>query len=305
MNSGFLLIDKPEGPTSHDIVAELRKILHIRRIGHAGTLDPFASGLLILGIGKATRLLEYLKQKDKTYDFELILGSTSDTDDRTGIIKPYEEALSPGQLNFKCIQDVLKGFIGEIRQVPPPFSAIKYKGKRLYQYAREGEKIEVQPRTVVIHYISLISYCYPLVRLEARVSAGTYIRSLARDLGQRLGAGAYVRSLRRTKIGSLDVRNAVSLEKIKEGREEMNRGWLSIEEALKDWERYTVSEEASKRLLQGNAIPETDAMPQNTTKTDRPFLILDGDGRPICVAIFKNQGKEGERVIIQPRKILI
>lgn len=301
MKTGFLLIDKPEGPTSHDIVDQLRKILDLRRIGHAGTLDPFASGLLLVGIGKATRLLEYLGKEDKTYSFELILGSTTDTYDRTGTIQPYADSLSPGRVEATSIQNILKEFIGEGKQTPPPFSAIKYKGKRLYQYAREGKKIDVQPRNVVIHSFKLLSYDYPRVLLEARVSKGTYIRSLGHDMGKRLGTGAYVQNLRRTAIGSLDVRDAVSIENIIE-KDGMSKGWLLIGEALKDWARYTVSGEGAKRLLQGNAIPETDVTPQDAPRSDRPFLIQDGVGRVLCAAVFQNLGN---RSLIQPRKILI
>jgi len=301
MNPGFLLIDKPEGPTSHDIVDQLRRLLDFRRIGHAGTLDPFASGLLILGIGHAARLLEYIGKEDKTYSFELILGSTSDTYDRTGKIQPYTDSLSPVQLDVARIQNILKEFIGESKQTPPPFSAVKYKGKKLYEYARNQIKIDVQPRNIVIHSFKLLSYDYPRVLLEARVSKGTYIRSLGHDMGKRLGTGAYVQTLRRTAIGSLDVRDAVSLEKIIE-KDERGKGWLSIEEALKDWARYIVSEEGARRLLQGNAILETDATSPNAPKSDSPFLIQDGGGRVLCVAVFQNRG---DRSLIQPQKVLI
>jgi tRNA pseudouridine55 synthase len=305
MNPGFLLIDKPEGPTSHDIVDQLRRILDLRRIGHAGTLDPFASGLLILGIGKATRLLEYIGKLDKTYSFELILGSTSDTYDRTGNIQPETDSIPPEHLNINFIRDVLKEYTGEQKQAPPLFSAIKYQGKKLYEYARKGEKIEIQPRNVVVYSLSLLSYQYPRIFLEAHVSKGTYIRSLGHEIGKRLGTGAYVQTLRRTAIGALEVSDAVSLEEIKTGQLDGTKGWLSIGEALKDWAQFTVSETGADLLLRGGAIPENEIKPLNEARTKGPFLILDREGKILCVAVFKNKEKEGNRLVVQPKKILV
>jgi tRNA pseudouridine55 synthase len=214
--SGFLLIDKPEGPTSHDIVDDVRKTTGERRVGHAGTLDPFASGLLIVGVGReATRKMQKLVGLDKTYDAIFVLGASSDTDDKTGKITlvPPQEPLTQGR-----VQEAIKQFIGEIEQTPPAYSAIKIGGKKMYEAAREGKPMEAKARKVTIYSISEVQFIpstssgnkldgieWVVISLTIHCSSGTYIRAIARDLGQTLGTGGYVESLRRTKIGPFDI----------------------------------------------------------------------------------------------------
>jgi len=210
---GFLLVDKPPGPTSHDLVDAVRRALGIRKVGHAGTLDPFASGLLIIGVGQATKRLSEFVGLDKEYLATLRLGAFSDTMDRTGHIveAPGPERQAP---NAREVESVLKRFTGEIEQIPPMYSAKKVDGRKLYELARQGKEVERKPVRVTIHEIELFSYDWPLMKIRTRVSSGTYIRALAHDIGAALGCGAYLEELRRTKVGLFDVANAVSPEKI-------------------------------------------------------------------------------------------
>lgn len=210
--TGFILIDKPAGFTSHDVVAKLRRITGIRKIGHAGTLDPFATGLLVVGVGRAaTRQLGELTGHDKEYEAKAVLGATSDTQDLTGELTgdPVENWPSPETLDL-----VLPGFRGEIEQIPPMYSAKKIKGKKLYELARAGEEVERKPNQVTIHELEIRSYQPPHLIFRARCSAGTYIRTLAHDIGQALGIGAYLETLRRTKSGDYSVEQAVQLDQL-------------------------------------------------------------------------------------------
>jgi len=211
---GLVLINKPSGMTSHDVVNVARHAFGIRRIGHAGTLDPMATGLLILGIGKSTKKLGNITGSSKTYDAEITLGASSTTDDKEGVIEKSGDT----QPTLEQIKNVLEKFTGEIMQTPPIFSAIKVNGQRAYKIARRGETIKMEPRKITIHKIELVSYKYPILKIKTDVSSGTYIRSLARDIGKEFGTGAYLSKLERTSIGEYKLADAVELEKIKEAK---------------------------------------------------------------------------------------
>jgi len=209
--SGFLLVDKPVGPTSHDIVDAARRALRTRKIGHAGTLDPFASGLLILAVGKMTKEISKFVGLDKAYEATLRLGASSDTMDRTGVIVEQKDCAPVARETF---EKALEGFRGGIDQVPPMYSAKKVGGKKLYELAREGKEIERQPVRVTIHELELVDYAWPSAKIRTRVSSGTYIRALADDIGKTLGCGAYLEELRRTAVGPYKVEDAVKKEDI-------------------------------------------------------------------------------------------
>ncbi|MBI4137626.1 MAG: tRNA pseudouridine(55) synthase TruB [Candidatus Sungbacteria bacterium] len=210
--SGFILIDKPAGPTSHDVIDQLRKITGIQQIGHAGTLDPFASGLLLIGIGEATKLLRHYVGLDKKYEAILRLGATSDTYDRTGNITetPITRPKADQPLAGK-IQKTLQSFIGKQKQVPPMYSAKKVGGKKLYELARAGQDIKREAVDIEVYDIKLVSRTSELVTLNFHVSSGAYIRTLAHDIGQVLGCGAYLEELKRTAIGDFKLEDAVSV----------------------------------------------------------------------------------------------
>jgi tRNA pseudouridine55 synthase len=208
--NGFLLIDKPDGWTSHDIVGYMRKVTGEKRIGHAGTLDPFATGLLIVAIGRQyTKRLEEFKNLDKEYVATIHLGAVSDTQDRTGVITMHDSH-DTTQFSQTNIEAVLQSFVGAQEQIPPMYSAKKVDGKRLHALARAGKEVERKPSQVIIHSIELLSYDGQLVTVKCHVSPGTYIRTLAHDIGQALGVGAYCEELRRTKIGTYCVEDGIS-----------------------------------------------------------------------------------------------
>jgi len=215
----FLLIDKPKGITSHDVVDRIRDITGERKVGHAGTLDPNATGLLIIGIGrKSTRKLELILKVRKTYNAEIILGEERDSDDVEGKIKNSKLKIQNYRIRIRInrdrIQKVLNSFLGKQKQVPPSYSAIKIKGKKAYELARQGKVVELKPRRITIYSIKLVAYRYPILEIEADVSGGTYIRALARDIGSKIGCGAYLKELRRTKIGKLKIADSVPLTRL-------------------------------------------------------------------------------------------
>lgn len=215
MEEGFLLIDKPEGITSHDVVDRLRRVTGVRRIGHAGTLDPFATGLLLVGVGRgATKRLAEIMGKDKTYEAEAVLGATSDTQDRTGTITKVvgENEKGVGWPDETTVRDAMARLTGTISQVPPMYSAKKVGGKKLYELARAGQEIERKPIDVTVHEFAVLDYAPPRLVFRARCSSGTYVRTLAHDLGQALGTGAYLKELRRTAIGGFSIENALKLD---------------------------------------------------------------------------------------------
>lgn len=232
---GFLLIDKPAGITSHDVIYRVRKITGEKRVGHAGTLDPLATGLLIVGVGReATREMSKLVGLDKTYEAEFVLGGVSDTDDRTGKIEIRNQKF---EKNMKSeIRKAMKGFVGEIEQVPPQYAAIKVKGVKMYEVARKGERVEAKPRAVRIDWFEMVGEPVKnddgtlTIKVKIDCGSGTYVRALARDLGEKLGVGGYVSELQRTRIGPFPIAEAFELEELKE---EWKKKILMIENFLK------------------------------------------------------------------------
>ena len=209
---GFILINKPVGPTSHDIISKLRKITGMKKIGHAGTLDPFASGLLIVAIGReATKRIDQFVKQDKEYVAKLQLGAISDSHDLTGKIVESDKPRVPAEDEIK---KVLLKFIGELEQIPPMFSAKKVAGKKLYKLARKGEVVERQPSLINVYGIEVLKYQWPVLELKVKCSTGTYVRVLAYNIGTALGCGAYLTQLQRTKIGDYDIKKAVALEQL-------------------------------------------------------------------------------------------
>jgi tRNA pseudouridine55 synthase len=211
MNHGFLLIDKNPGPTSHDIINALRKITEVKKIGHAGTLDPFASGLLFVAVGReATRELAQFVGLDKEYEAEIVLGVRSTTFDPEGELEPVPVP----NLSIERLGKITHGLTGEINQIPPMHSAIKIEGQKLYNIARKGKEIKLEPRRIVVHLFEITDYNGATVHARIQCSSGTYVRALARDFGERLGTAAYLKNLRRVKIGNFSVVDAHRIEQI-------------------------------------------------------------------------------------------
>jgi tRNA pseudouridine55 synthase len=218
MEEGFLLIDKPKGPTSHDVVAAVRRASGVARVGHAGTLDPFATGLLVVGVGRgATREFPKFVGLDKDYEAEFVLGAGSDTDDGTGRVEIDANFRAP---DAQTLRAAIEKLTGEIEQMPPAYSAVKVGGRKSYEAARKGEALDLKPRRVTISRFDLLSI-QPLnhsgalsLRVFISCSSGTYIRALARDLGRLLNTAGHVAELRRTRIGPISIDQAVKLEQI-------------------------------------------------------------------------------------------
>ncbi len=209
--AGFLLINKPQGLTSHDVINKLRAICQTRTIGHAGTLDPLAQGVLICGINQATKLLSWWHLFFKSYQAAMRLGQISDTYDSEGQIQTISTNIN---LTRSQLKDTLDKFSGHIKQLPPPFSAKKIKGKKAYQLARRGQKIKLEPQMVTIKTIEIIDFSLPYITLDITCSSGTYIRSLIHDLGDDLGVGAIMTSLTRTAIGPIGINQTIKLEQL-------------------------------------------------------------------------------------------
>ncbi|MCD6539265.1 MAG: tRNA pseudouridine(55) synthase TruB [Candidatus Omnitrophica bacterium] len=210
---GIFLVNKPQGLTSHDIVDVVRKKLGIRRVGHAGTLDPLAEGLLIILVGRATKLFPKFSSLDKQYEATLRLGVSTDTGDSGGRIIRSEDL---GEVTFEKIEAAFKKFEGEILQSPHPFSALRYRGKRLYQLARQGKLVNIAPRRVKIFSLKIIKIELPFIDFFIHCSKGTYIRKLAEDIGDFLGCGAHITKIKRIKVGSFSLEKAANLENIDE-----------------------------------------------------------------------------------------
>jgi tRNA pseudouridine55 synthase len=249
INDGLLVIDKPGGLTSRAVVDRVQHWFPATtRIGHTGTLDPLATGVLVLCVGSATRLVEYFQRMKKTYQTCLTLGSRSDTDDADGAVMAVKGASPPAR------SDILTGlerFVGEIEQVPPAYSAANIQGRRAYALARKGRQVDLAPRVIQIHAIDVIAYDYPHLELEVCCGKGTYVRSLARDLGEFLGCGALVQTLRRTHVGPFVAENGLRLDLDPATAAEH---LLPLSAALADLPQMQFSVEESRRLRHGQQV---------------------------------------------------
>lgn len=242
---GIILIDKPKGITSHDVVNQLRRRFQTRRVGHAGTLDPMATGLLVIAIGPATRFLQYLNLEPKVYVAEVTFGQSTTTQDAEGEV--LTERPVPADLCEQIRQHITK-FQGEIQQVPPMYSAVKMGGKALYTYARAGVEIEREPRTVFIHGLEISEVGDQTARAKITCSGGTYVRTLAHDLGEAIGCGAHLSALNRTECGRFHIRDAVSFD-------EASPAHLSpLDQALKPLPMLQLNESQLAHIYQGRAI---------------------------------------------------
>lgn len=244
MISGFLIINKLSGMTSHDVVNKIRKIFNTKQVGHTGTLDPNATGVLILAIGKATKAISYLENDDKIYEAELTLGITTDTEDIWGNV------LEEKEVNISDVQiiEVIKSFIGNIKQVPPMYSALKMKGKKLYELAREGVTVERDARDITIFDISNIKINKNKVSFTVHCSKGTYIRTLCKDIGEKLGCGACMSALNRIKVGNFDIKDSSIIDNVTEN------DLIDLEIPLKKYEAIYLIGDKAKKYINGVKI---------------------------------------------------
>lgn len=274
-SDGIIPIDKPAGWTSHDVVARMRRLLRQKRVGHAGTLDPAATGVLPICFGQATRVVEYLSESGKAYRATITFGVETDTYDAEGTIIATHDL--PPDLDRAAIEAVLPRFIGDIMQVPPMYSALKRDGQRLYDLARAGVTVDLAPRPVHIASLTIISWSPPDLTLEIECGKGTYIRSLAHDLGAVLGPGAHLKQLVRTRVGPFALARAVSLERLAEALADgsWDRWIYAPDEALLDWRAAILADTNEQRLRHGQmlAFPSiTEAARLRAYSVDGRFL---------------------------------
>jgi tRNA pseudouridine55 synthase len=279
--NGILIINKPQGWTSHDVVVKARRILQEKQIGHTGTLDPLATGVLVLCIGKATKLVRYLEADDKEYAAGLKLGSTTDTQDADGKVL-VTSAYSPPSVGQ--MQQALNALQGNIHQRPPAFSALKVNGVPSYRLARKGTIQEHEKRPITVYEIKLLEYVDPVARFTVRCSKGTYVRTLCADIGDRLGMGAHLISLTRTRAGRFRLEQALTLEQLAElaaaGRSE--ESLIPLSNATDGFSVLTVDESDARRIAHGNAVSVTTTL--DLGALNGPIRVLDRDGRLLAMA---------------------
>ena len=281
---GFLNIYKPQGKTSHDVVAILRRITKIKQIGHTGTLDPFAEGVLPICIGKATRLIEYLDD-DKVYIGTVQLGKSTTTYDIEGDVIN----VSDKKVTLQEIQEALPKFHGEIQQLPPIYSAIKINGKKLYEYARKGEEVKIEPRGVNIYKLEIVNFDEEkqTVDLHIECSKGTYIRSIANDLGEALGCYGHLIKLVRIKAGKFGINEAIKLDTL-ETKEQVEKSLIYPLEYL-DYPKYELNESEKEKVSHGMGV---------NINLDNGTTLLISDNKLIAVANVENKKTKVSKVFI-------
>jgi tRNA pseudouridine55 synthase len=255
MISGILIINKEAGYTSHDVVAKLRGITKQKKIGHTGTLDPDATGVLPICFGKATKVSELLTNKEKVYVTTLLLGRSSDTQDSSG--KIISEGLT-AHLTEDEVKSCIKEFIGELSQVPPMYSALKVNGKKLYELAREGKEVDRKPRNIVVQEINILWMDLPRVKMEIKCSKGTYIRTLCHDIGEKLGCGGLMEDLVRTKVGDYTIENSITIDEFA-GRFRSNlidSLLLKIEDVFEEYPKFNIKKDGESLAYNGNPLSE-------------------------------------------------
>jgi len=284
---GLVVVDKEAGWTSHDVVAKSRGLLGTRKVGHSGTLDPDATGILLLGVGRVTRLLRFLTALPKTYTCEIVLGvETSTLDDSGEVLATHDMS----GISFDRIEAAAVGLTGDIMQVPPMVSAVKVDGRRLHELAREGVEVERQARPVTIHRFTVAPTGDPLVvRAEVECSSGTYVRTLAADLGTALGGGAHLRELRRTAIGSFALADARPLATV------TPECLLSPAEALRDYRSISVTEAERIDIGHGKVLPRDERF-----SGDGPWVMLDGHGSLLAIYAPHRADTVKPEVVIAP-----
>jgi tRNA pseudouridine55 synthase len=302
---GLLPVFKNAGPTSHDVVDMARKALRERRIGHTGTLDPMAEGLLLLCVGQATRLQQYLLLWDKTYRGEVKLGHATTTYDGEG--EAQEPSATPPELDRATLDDLAPRFRGEIEQVPPPYSAKKVAGKKLYELARSGEKVTPEPKTVVVHHLELEAAPPDRLLVEAKTSSGFYVRSLAHDIGVALGCGGHLQHLLRTAIGPYAADRALPQKQLQaaESPEEIISGeaWIPLEKVVLPFPEIELNSTAANRFTHGQEVVVfktgvEDLMP------DSNVLIRDCDNHLLGIGSVRAVLARGRTLNITPSMVL-
>lgn len=281
---GLLNLDKPVGWTSRDVVNRVQNLVRPAKAGHAGTLDPLATGVLVVCIGQATRLISHVQQQPKTYAATLLLGRSSASDDIESEVVEYPLARQPTRTD---IEAMLPRFLGSIQQRPPAYSAIKVGGKRAYDRARRGEDVQLEPRPVEIYELAIDDYCYPELQLTMRCGSGTYVRSLGRDLAEALGTSAVMSALTRTAIGEFAVENAIDVENL--DSIELAEHLCSPLLAVPHLSQITLSEAQATEIRHGRLIC-TSEVTTSPPKADEVFAAVSSDGQLLALLCEKRPG---------------
>jgi len=294
--NGVLPVDKPEGVTSHDVVELCRERFNIRSVGHAGTLDPDASGLLLLLLGEGTKLSQFFMDLQKTYEAKILLGVETDTHDRSGNVLRRTEV----NVDEQKISDVLKGFVGEQFQVPPVYSAIKVRGKPSYKYARSGIIPELSPRKIFIKSIELKEIRLPEITVEIVCSKGTYIRSIARDVGNQLGCGGILSYLRRTRIGPFMLKNAVTMEELRCLDESLlSKKIVSLSDSLSGCIPVVVEDSYLRFIKNARVDFMKKLVGEKTSSGGDIFKFIDKDGHLLALVRVEKQNNDSKFKILR------
>ncbi len=290
---GILLCEKPYGISSHDLISDLRQIIGQRRIGHTGTLDPRATGLMVVCLGRATKIAQFLADVDKTYEAEIKLGIRSSTFDSEGIMEDSKSREIP-KLGESEIIEILSSFRGKIVQKVPAYSAVKVGGERLYKLARRGEDVETPERVVEIKEIELTKYNSPIVGFTVTCSKGTYIRALANDIGERIGCGAYLSKLNRTRVGNFELKEAITTNAIYHYRQAgALKQFIRPIEAILPYPSIKVSESFSPLIISGKSPRSRDIVDINGQfATDDYISLMDYSGRIMAIGVAKVSSSE-------------
>ncbi len=291
--NGILLIDKPLGITSHDALNALRRIMRIKKLGHTGTLDPLATGLLVICVGSASKLARFLVSKDKIYEAELRLGMATETYDSEGVTDNLDSSTIL-KIGLDQVERTIKLFLGNIQQRAPKYSAIKVNGRALYKSARKGESCDPPIRSVVIHSIKVRDYQPPFLRLTVACGKGTYVRSLAHDIGAELGVGAYLSALRRTAVGDLKLEDAYTLDDVQRlaDVDGLSTSLLDVESVI-DLPSLVVADDFAERALQGALPGGSDiARIQGTFCAGSHVFLKNAEGRALAVGICDISSEE-------------
>lgn len=292
MIHGVINIYKEKGYTSHDVVAKLRGIVGQKKIGHTGTLDPDAQGVLPVCLGKGTKLCDLLTDKDKTYEAVMLLGVSTDSQDTSGTVL---EEKSTDMLTEEVVRQAIMSFVGEYDQVPPMFSALKVNGKKLYELAREGIEVERKARRVHIHEIRILEMNLPRVRMEVSCSKGTYIRTLCHDIGQMLGTGGCMEELLRTKVDRFDIKDSIRLDEVREHRENGTLGnyIITVDEMFPSYKKLYLTSNAASAVRHGNMFRVKDilSMDEDAIFADKEQVLV-YDEKKNFIAIYKYKSKE-------------
>ena len=302
--NGILNIFKPKGISSYQAVREVRNTLGISKAGHTGTLDPSASGVLLVCIGQATKIAEFLVGMEKHYQGEMILGISTDSQDSEGKIVQRREVKA--DIDEKRIRDIFQKYTGIISQIPPMFSAVHYQGERLYRLARKGIEVKRNPKKIRIYKLNLMNFIQKtaIVKFEVICSKGTYIRTLCNDVGNELGCGAHLLSLVRKKVGNFSIEDSLKLEELKKEKSLGKRYLISIDSALDAFDKVTVTNEAAKTVLNGRIISSEQIVEiPNGLKTRKNIFFkifdLQGNFLSIGTSIIEN----GKRFFLKPVKV--